>query len=929
MPKMPERGSIRLNREAGSSNGEQQPAEPPLSKKRKRDFSHGAKSVPKNSMPDELAPEWNIKQGSPGDPSISRRQEWEDRGLLVADSSKDSERNDMQGTASSTAVGTLNADRHRLMKPSHHPATSASKGKAKTRNLTASQPSFFKGEKTNLAEKARALIVSRKALPIWERRKEIRECLRERDILLVSGETGSGKSTQIPQFLVTEPWCQTTTVQDPASNGKGRTRTMQVGGCIAVTEPRRVAAISLARRVATEMGTPLGANSPASKVGYSVRFDNSTSQATRIKYVTEGMLLQELLRDPWLRQYSAVVVDEIHERGVNVDLAAGFLRKLVTGKQEGRGGVPLKVIVMSATADVGQLYDFFASGFAQSNEAHSSSKRLAGSMGGVTTKANAKGGQRASSDLVEASQYDGSDSSWSGFSDEVGDYDTLMTEAGQPQLPPTNGNINESTPAGSLKPMAQEATKSPKNPDPIGICQIEGRQFPVHVHYESEPVSDIIDATLRTALQIHHSEALPGDILIFLTGQDEIETLEKLVLEQMTRLPPNIPKIAVLPLFAALPQHAQQKVFQPIKAPHTRKFILSTNIAETSVTVPGVRHVVDCGKAKIKHFRARLGLDSLLAKPISKSSAVQRTGRAGREAPGKCFRLYTEDDFLKFEPSTSPEMLRSDLVQIVLMIKARGVHDILSFPFLTPPPRESLEKALLQLHTLQALTAEGQISALGRKMAGYPLPPSLSRVLLAAAEPEVDCLAEMIDIISCLTVENIFLNLSSEEKKELADVARKDLVRREGDHLTLLSTVQKYSREHSDRRAWCEKHFVSHRAMQAVMDVRKQLRAYCTREKLLVEDTDDLSPVDVSPHRTTVILRCFLKGFAAKTARLSPDGSYKTMIGNHAIAIHPSSGLFGRRTEAIMYNEYLFTNKSYAKCVSAVQLDWIGEALES
>lgn len=272
----------------------------------------------------------------------------------------------------------------------------------------------------------------------------------------------------------------------------------------------------------------------------------------------------------------------------------------------------------------------------------------------------------------------------------------------------------------------------------------------------------------------------------------------------------------MLPLFAALPQAAQQRVFQPAPS-KTRKIILATNIAETSVTVTGVRYVVDCGKAKIKQFRTRLGLDSLLVKPISQSAAIQRKGRAGREAPGQCFRLYTEKDYSALPPVNTPEILRCDLSQAILTMKARGIKDIMSFPFLDRPPREALEKALLQLLQIKALRESGDISETGVQIARLPLSAPLGRVLLAAAEPDMECLLEVIDIISCISVENIFLNITTDERKEEAEIARRDLFRREGDHLTLLATVQAYTVEHADRRSWAERHFVSHRAMQAVM----------------------------------------------------------------------------------------------------------------
>ena len=589
---------------------------------------------------------------------------------------------------------------------------------------------------TSLREKAKALLETRRKLPVFENADLIRNSLREQDVMLLVGETGSGKSTQIPQFLVDEFWCRPVPTEVTRD---GKTEKKMVGGCIAITQPRRVAAISLARRVAEEMGTPLGSHSPASKVGYSVRFDTSTSPSTRVKFLTEGMLLQEMLHDPYLTRYSAIVVDEVHERGINVDLTLGFLRNLVSGTLEGRGGVPLKVVVMSATADMESLTGFFQDGF---------------------------------------------------------------------KLPETDKKV--------IKNGAEADKNDTFIPKDISVCHIKGRQFPVKTIYSPAPVHDFVDAALKTIFQIHQKEPMPGDILVFLTGQETVEALEHLVNEYAIGMDPALPKILVLPLFAALPQAAQQRVFAPAP-PRTRKIVLATNIAETSVTVSGVRHVIDCGKAKIKQFRTRLGLDSLLVKPISKSAAIQRKGRAGREAPGQCFRLYTEKDYLALDETNTPEILRCDLSQALLNMKARGVDDIVRFPFLTRPPREALEKALLQLLNINALEDSGKISAVGLHIAKLPLTPTLGRVLLAAAENGSECLIDVIDIISCLSVENIFINTSSEEKKEAAETARRDLYRREGDHLTMLTTVRVYAAEHADRKAWAERHLVSHRAMQSVM----------------------------------------------------------------------------------------------------------------
>lgn len=594
----------------------------------------------------------------------------------------------------------------------------------------------------SLREKAKALFETRKKLPIFQHADEIRQKLKDNNVMLLIGETGSGKSTQVPQFLVDEPWCQMKKVKATTSEGDStQTKSIPVGGCVAITQPRRVAAISLARRVAEEMGTPLGKASPASKVGYSVRFDTSVSPSTRIKFLTDGMLLQEMLHDPWLTKYSAVVVDEVHERGVNVDLVLGFLKNILDSKREGRGGLPLKVIVMSATADMESLLEFF--------------------------------GQEAGSDQ----NLDG-------------------------ELATSNGSTSDKNEKTQL--------------NAVSACHIKGRQFPVQTIYSPAPVHDFVDAALETIFNIHIKEPMPGDILVFLTGQETVENLEYLVNEYAVGMDPSLPKVLALPLFAALPQAAQQRVFAPAP-PRTRKIILATNIAETSVTVSGVRFVVDCGKAKMKQFRSRLGLDSLLVKPISKSAAIQRKGRAGREAPGKCWRLYTERDYLALDEANTPEILRSDLSQSLLTMKARGVDDIMNFPFLTRPPRDSLEKALLQLFNIQALQETGTISKIGLQIAKLPLTPPLGRVLLAAAEHGQNCLLDVIDIISSLSVENIFLNTNSEEKKEEAEKARRDLYRREGDHLTMLMTVQGYAAENTDRKAWAERHLVSHRAMQSVM----------------------------------------------------------------------------------------------------------------
>ena len=281
------------------------------------------------------------------------------------------------------------------------------------------------------------------------------------------------------------------------------------------------------------------------------------------------------------------------------------------------------------------------------------------------------------------------------------------------------------------------------------------------------------------------------------------------------------------------------------------------------------------------------------------------------------------------EERTTPEILRCDLSHAILTMKARGVEDILNFPFLDRPPREALEKALLQLLHLNALEETGMVSEMGLKIAKLPLTPTLGRVLVEAARPERDCLLDTIDIISAISVENIFLNLVTEERKEEAEAARRELYRREGDHMTLLVAVQRYAEELSDRKRWCEKHFVSHRAMQNVMNIRKQLLQQCSQLKLLAPSDKDRKDSSSSEANSQAILACLLRGFISNTARLMPDGSYRTLMGNQTVSIHPGSVLFGRKTEAIVFSEFVFTGKAWARGVSAVQLDWVSEVIEA
>ncbi|CAI4216621.1 unnamed protein product [Parascedosporium putredinis] len=609
------------------------------------------------------------------------------------------------------------------------------------------------------------LLKVRKELPIWAYRSQIQTALRRNNMLVIVGETGSGKSTQTPQFLFREPWCrkQTKTVK----LGDGTQRQVDVGGMIAVTQPRRVAATTLAHRVSQETGCSLE-KSAHGLVGYSVRFDHNVPKGTKIKFLTEGMLLQELLRDPFLRQYSAIVVDEIHERSIDVDLLSGFLKKSSTATLVA-AGVPLKIVVMSATAHVEGIQAFFAP----------------------------------------------------------------VSAAGEGVTPATN-----TTEAVSVE-----------------VLHIEGRQYPVNIFHSPKPVPDLQDGLVRAIFKLHTEEPLPGDILAFLTGQEEIESAQRLIEDYAATLASNVPKVKVLPLFGQLSIEAQHAAFQPVKEPFTRKIVLATNIAETSVTVPGVRYVVDCGKAKIKQFRSRLGLESLLAKPISRSSAIQRSGRAGREGPGKCIRLYTQEGYDSLAERELPEILRNDVLGAILTMKACGINDVEGFPLMDRPDSDAILKALSHLHSLRAITDNGEITETGRRLA--------------------------------------------QEDQEQVEETRKELYRREGDIITYLNTMQQYTAEHADRVQWCKKRRINIRNMRMAVNIRRQLRGLCLKEKLLSEapppDPQPFTPLP--PDRAEGLLKCFMRGFISKTALLHPDGSYVTIQGKHTITFLTEWQLYAQKIE--------------------------------
>ena len=625
------------------------------------------------------------------------------------------------------------------------------------------------GKKTNMS-----LLEQRQSLPIYKLKDELAKAVNDNQILIVIGETGSGKTTQITQYLAEAGF---------TSRGK-----------IGCTQPRRVAAMSVAKRVAEEFGCRLG-----QEVGYTIRFEDCTSPETVIKYMTDGMLLRECLIDLDLKYYSVIMLDEAHERTIHTDVLFGLLKQAVKKRPE------LKLIVTSATLDA-----------------------------------------------VKFSQY--------------------FFEA--------------------------------------PIFTIPGRTFPVEVLYTKEPETDYLDASLITVMQIHLREP-PGDILLFLTGQEEIDTACEILYERMKSLGPDVPELIILPVYSALPSEMQTRIFDPAP-PGSRKVVIATNIAETSLTIDGIYYVVDPGFVKQKVYNSKTGMDSLVVTPISQAQAKQRAGRAGRTGPGKCYRLYTErayrDEML---PTPVPEIQRTNLATTVLQLKTMGINDLLHFDFMDAPPVESLIMALEQLHSLSALDSEGLLTRLGRRMAEFPLEPNLSKMLIMSVH--LQCSDEVLTIVSMLSVQNVFYR--PKDKQSLADQKKAKFNQAEGDHLTLLSVYNSW-KNNKFSNAWCYENFVQIRTLKRAQDVRKQLLGIMDRHKLDV----------VSAGKNTVrVQKTVCSGFFRNAAKKDPQEGYRTLVDSQVVYIHPSSALFNRQPEWVVYHELVQTTKEYMREVTTIDPKWLVE----
>ncbi|KAJ1737251.1 ATP-dependent RNA helicase [Coemansia sp. Benny D160-2] len=724
--------------------------------------------------------------------------------------------------------------------------TFADNGNATSGKIDKNEPKQLRKQKVKRDFKAIAqgLKEQRQKLPIYGARDAIIEQVKTHNSLVIVGETGSGKTTQIPQYLL-----------ESGFSRYGQT-------AIAVTQPRRVAATSIAKRVAEEVGTPLGA-----RVGYTIRFEDCSSEKTQLKFCTDGLLLREILSDPLLKRYSVVILDEAHERTLRTDILLGMLKDIQRERS--------RIVKMARD----QVREHRSDKSPRSYQDHRSngSHVVFGEAPASANQANAE-----EDDVFRV-------------------------------IDPAHGDVTDMR---DLKVLVMSATLDAERFsayfDNAPILYVAGRQFPVTTYYTTSPQADYLDAAHLTALQIHtETPSNSGDILVFLSGQEDIENVERLLAESAQSLPHGVPKLLPCPIFAALPQAQQSKVFDP--APEfTRKVILATNIAETSLTIPGIRYVVDSGVHKVRGFDPRVG-ESLLVQQISQSSARQRTGRAGREAPGYCYRLYTEADFAQLPEDSVPEIKRCQLSMVVLQLKAAGVDDVMQFDFMDRPSKKALKHALLELYALEALDDKGQLTQLGRWMSEFPLEPTYSKVIYASQK--AGCTREVIDIVALLSVDSLFYIPA--DKRDESNAAQMTFRSTDGDHLTYLNLLRAYTKVDGDI-GWCHEHFVNRRNMRHVLDVQRQLVRLCVRLGLDVE-TSCGSDMDA-------VLKCFLSGFFHNTALLQPDGSYRSLNGSQAVHVHPGSSVFGKKIPAIFYDQLVFTNKLHARAVSAADPLWISQA---
>ncbi|KAL0221150.1 hypothetical protein RCL1_001004 [Eukaryota sp. TZLM3-RCL] len=628
------------------------------------------------------------------------------------------------------------------------------------------------------------------SLPVHDYKSQIISLVSNNQCCLIVGETGSGKTTQIPQFLLESGLFPSNKI-------------------IGITQPRRVAAISIATRVAEELNTKLG-----DKVGYSIRFEDIQSSNTNILYLTDGVLLKEMQGDPLLSRYSVIMLDEAHERSINTDLLIGLIERTLKNRPD------LKIIVTSATLDSEKFVEYL---------------------------------------------------------------------------------------------------KCP-------VLNIPGRIFPVETFYAKTFEPDYLNSALTTVDFIHteFSKTEAGDVLVFLTGAEEIEAACQMMTSSAQNYDKTCLKLVVLPLYSSLSSDAQKLVFAPTP-PGYRKIVFATNIAETSITIDGIKFVIDCGFVKIKSFNPKITMDQLVVVPISKANAKQRSGRAGRTSPGTCFRLYTQSSYEKeLIDHPIPEILRSNLVSVVLLLKSLGIIDIYSFKFLDPPSVGNVTNACQTLRLLDAVDDCGYLTPLGKRLSHFPLDPLLAKMLLASID--LKCSKQAVYVSAMLSVDEVFYRPISRKQRQYDDdcvESQRDsqLARAEsahnrfisdlGDHVTLLNV---YSSWESSGFAykWAKDNYIHFRALKEAREIVSQLTSIMDRLNLPL----------ISSSSPVLLLKAVTVGYFLKVAKRSND-CYRTLTDNTSVYIHPSSSMIHRQPKYVIYNELVLTSKEYMRCVSWIDPRWL------
>ncbi|WP_410431460.1 ATP-dependent RNA helicase HrpA [Mycolicibacterium sphagni] len=642
---------------------------------------------------------------------------------------------------------------------------------------------------------AEALIATRTAavptitypdLPVSERRGEIAKAVTENQVVIVAGETGSGKTTQLPKICL--------------ELGRG------IRGTIGHTQPRRLAARTVAQRIADELGSPLGET-----IGYTVRFTDQASDRTLVKLMTDGILLAEIQRDRQLLRYDTLILDEAHERSLNIDFLLGYLRELLPRRPD------LKVIVTSATIEPQRFAAHFNS-----------------------------------APIVEVSGR------------------TYPVEVRYRPLE---------------VPVVDDDSDDPDDPD--------------HEIVRTE-IRDQTEAILDAVRELEAEP--PGDVLVFLSGEREIrDTAEALR---------DLRNTEVLPLYARLPTAEQQRVFQPSRA--GRRIVLATNVAETSLTVPGIRYVVDPGTARISRYSRRTKVQRLPIEPISQASAAQRAGRSGRTAPGVCIRLYSEDDFAARPRYTDPEILRTNLAAVILQMAALQLGDIESFPFLDPPEQRSIRDGVQLLQELGAFDSAGAITDIGRRLAQLPVDPRLARMILQADTE--GCVREVLVLAAALSIPD-----PRERPVDREEAARQKHARFADEHSDFVSFLNlwRYLREERKARSgnafrrMCREEFLHYLRIREWQDLTGQLRSIA--RDIGIRESDDLEPAD--PARVHAAL---VAGLLSHIGLREGDSRDYTGARNSRFVLAPGSVLSKRPPRWIVVADLVETSRLYGRIAARV-----------